>query len=78
VSFDLIDFYHKRLHLIGVDTLKLDGPAIAGILDALRPGFESGRLKAFEVQTWPFDKAVEAYAAAEKGGAAKQVLLPQQ
>ncbi len=78
VSFDLIDFYHNKLHLTGVDTLKLDGPEIAGMLDALRPGFESGHLKPFEVQTRPFDKAVEAYTAAAKGGAAKLVLLPQQ
>ncbi|HEX4158418.1 MAG TPA: zinc-binding alcohol dehydrogenase family protein [Rhizomicrobium sp.] len=78
VSFDLIDFYHNSLHLIGVDTLKLDGPEIARILDALKPGFESGQLKPFEVQTWPFDKAVEAYEAAAKGGPAKQVLLPEQ
>ena len=77
VSFDLLDFYHNKLELIGVDTLKLDGQTIAGILDTLRPGFEGGQLKPFEVQTWPFDQAIEAYEAAAKGGAAKQVLLPQ-
>jgi len=78
VSFDLLDFYHNRLHLIGVDTLKLDGPQIARIFDALRPGFEVEQLKPFKVQTWPFDKAVDAYVAAAKGGAVKHVLLPQQ
>jgi NADPH2:quinone reductase len=78
VSFDLLDFYHHRLHLIGVDTLKLGGPEIAGILDALKPGFESGRLKPFEVHNWSFAEAIKAYSAAAKGGSAKQVLLPQQ
>lgn len=77
VSFDLLDFYHNRSHLIGVDSLKLDGPEIAAILDALKPGFESGRLKPFEVQTWPFNKSVEAYETAAKGGPTKQILLPQ-
>jgi NADPH:quinone reductase-like Zn-dependent oxidoreductase len=77
VCFDLLDFYHNRLHLIGVDTLKLDGPEIARMLDALKPGFESGQLKPFAVQTWPFDKAVEAYEAAAKGGGTKHVILPQ-
>lgn len=78
VTFDLIDFYHNKLHLIGVDTLKLDGPGIAEILNALKPGFESGKLAPFKVQTWPFDRAVEAYEAAAKGGPAKQIILPQQ
>jgi NADPH:quinone reductase-like Zn-dependent oxidoreductase len=78
VSFDLLDFYHNRLHLIGVDTLKLDGAEIAGILNALKPGFEGGQLKPFQVQTWPFGEAIEAYDAAAKGGAAKHVLLPRE
>lgn len=78
VSFDLIDFYHDRLHLIGVDSLKLDGPEIARIFAALRPGFEGGQLKPFPVQAWPFEKAMEAYGAAAKGGSVKQVIMPQQ
>jgi NADPH2:quinone reductase len=79
VSFDLLDFYHNRSHLIGVDSLKRDGAEIARIFDALRPGFESGELKPYPVQTWPLDKAVEAYAAAAaKEGSAKQVILPQE
>ena len=77
VCFDLLDFYHNRLHLMGVDTLKVDGPEIARMLDALKRGFESGQLKPFAVQTWPFDKAVEAYEAAAKGGGTKHVILPQ-
>jgi len=78
VEFDLIDFYHNSLRLIGVDTMKLTGPGIAKIMDALRAGFESGHLKPAEIATWTLDKAVEAYAVVEKGGTpAKQVLLPQ-
>jgi NADPH:quinone reductase-like Zn-dependent oxidoreductase len=77
VSFDLTDFYHNRTHLIGVDSLGLNGAEIAAIMDALRPGFEAGTLKPFEVTTWPLTRAVEAYEAADRDGArAKHVLLP--
>ncbi|HWY16722.1 MAG TPA: zinc-binding alcohol dehydrogenase family protein [Rhizomicrobium sp.] len=78
VEFDLIDFYHDLLRLIGVDTMKLTGPGIAKIMDALRAGFESGELKPSEIAAWPLDKAIDAYAVVEKGGTpVKQVLLPQ-
>jgi NADPH:quinone reductase-like Zn-dependent oxidoreductase len=75
VSFDLTDFYHNRLHLIGVDSLGLTGPEIASIMDQLRPGFEAGALQAFDVTTWPLERGAEAYEAASRGGAAKHVLL---
>jgi NADPH:quinone reductase-like Zn-dependent oxidoreductase len=78
VEFDLIDFYHNALRLIGVDTMRLTGPGIAKIMDEMRGGFEGGQLKPSEVTTWTLDKAVEAYAAVEKGSAqTKHVLLPQ-
>jgi NADPH2:quinone reductase len=77
VSFNLTDFYHNKSHLIGVDSLKLTGPEIAAIMDQLRPGFEAGALRPFEVTAWPLARAVEAYEAAERDGAnAKHVLLP--
>lgn len=77
VSFDLTDFYHNKTHLIGVDSLKLTGPEIASIMDQLRPGFEGGMLRPFDVTAWPLAHAVEAYEAAERDGAnAKHVLLP--
>ena len=77
VSFNLTDFYHNRSHLLGVDSLKLTGPEIASIMDALRPGFETGALKPFDVTTWPLSQAADAYAAADRDGArAKHVLLP--
>ena len=53
VSFDLIDFYHQSLHLIGVDSMKFSGVEIAGMLNSLKPGFERGQLKPYEVQIWP-------------------------
>jgi NADPH2:quinone reductase len=77
VEFDLMDFYHKRQRLIGVDTAKLTGVEIASILDQLRPGFESGALQAPPVKAWPLDDVVTAYEAVAAGdAAAKHVLQP--
>lgn len=76
VSFDLVDFYHHELHLIGVDSMKFSGVEIARMLDALRAGFESGALKPYEIDTWPLERAIEAYEAAAKGDPLKHVLLP--
>jgi NADPH2:quinone reductase len=44
VEFDLADFYHSRLRLIGVDTAKLSGADIKKIMDELRGGFEDASL----------------------------------
>jgi NADPH:quinone reductase len=63
VSFNLVDFYHGRRRLIGVDTMALTGEQIAGTLDALREGFENGSLQPSPLKTWPFASAVEAYEA---------------
>jgi NADPH:quinone reductase len=76
VSFDVVDFYHNQLHLIGVDSVKLSGQEIVAIMNRLRPGFEEGQLQAPSVATWPLDRAVEAYQTVERGTRTKQVLLP--
>ncbi|HLY04793.1 MAG TPA: zinc-binding alcohol dehydrogenase family protein [Rhizomicrobium sp.] len=76
VSFDLPDFYHHELRLIGVDSMKFTGAEIAAMLDALKPGFDSGALKPFEVQAWALDRAIDAYEAVSKGGSRKHVLVP--
>lgn len=76
VSFDLIDFYHHELHLIGVDSMKFTGEEIARILELLKPGFESGTLKPYEVRTWPLQDAIQAYETVEKGSPLKHILLP--
>jgi NADPH2:quinone reductase len=77
VEFDLVDFYHNRQHLIGVDTLKLTGIEIAAIMNALRPAFEQGHFKPSTVKTWPMEQAVDAYSTVSQGDtSAKHVLLP--
>jgi NADPH:quinone reductase len=77
VEFNLVDFYHNLLRLIGVDTMKLTGRAIAKIMDELRAGFEGGYLRTAPVQSWSLDQAIDAYTAVEKGTTlAKHILLP--
>ncbi|TPK97471.1 hypothetical protein FJ934_06535 [Mesorhizobium sp. B2-4-12] len=64
--------------MIGVDTAKLTGVEIAAILNALRPGFESGALRPSPLKTWPLDDAVKAYETVAAGDAsAKHILHPQ-
>lgn len=76
VEFDLIDFYHRQLQLIGVDTMKLTGREIASIFDELRAGFETGSLRPPDHVTWPIEHAVDAYVAVNtRNSAKKQVLL---
>lgn len=75
VEFDLIDFYHRQLHLIGVDTMKLTGNEIAATFDELRTGFETGVLQPRGHVVWPVEKAIDAYAAVSTDSARKQVLL---
>jgi NADPH:quinone reductase-like Zn-dependent oxidoreductase len=75
VSFDLTDFYHNLSRLIGLDSMKFSSSDVAKISDELRPGFESGDLKALPIETVPFEKAIEAYQKIADGRAvAKQVL----
>lgn len=77
VSFDLVDYYHNLAHLIGVDTMKLTGTEIAGLMNELNAGFQEGHLQAPPVTAWPLERAIEAYEAVEKGGApVKHILLP--
>jgi NADPH2:quinone reductase len=77
VTFNLIDFYHNELTLMGVDTLGLTPEDGGGLLDELRAGFESGALTPPPVRSFPLDHAAAAYAAVAQGTAgAKVVLVP--
>jgi len=76
VHLNLTDFYHNQLHLIGVDTQKLIGPQIAGLMDRLREGFEAGFLQVSQPEPNGLDKAFEAYMkVSEKESRTKQVLV---
>jgi NADPH2:quinone reductase len=75
VSFDLVDFFHNSAHLIGVDIMKLQTKEIVDLMNHLRAGFQEGHLQAPAITTWPFERAIEAYQAVEKGGASTKHVL---
>ena len=75
VSFNLVDFYHNRTRLIGVDSFGLTPRQVADIQEELRAGFETGVLKPPPIESVPFAQAVEAYSrVAAREAKAKQVL----
>lgn len=67
VSFNLVDFYHKQAHLIGVDTLKLSSEECANILKALVPGMERGLFIPGEVEEVSLTDAPKAYEEIQNG-----------
>jgi NADPH2:quinone reductase len=77
VTFDLADFYHNESRLIGVDTLKLDLIASGQVLEAMRPGFDSGDYRPAPVASWfPLNDVVAAYQAVADGEQGRVVLRP--
>ncbi|MGD1071426.1 MAG: NADP-dependent oxidoreductase [Bryobacteraceae bacterium] len=70
VSFDLVDFYHHRLTLHGVDSRALDTTACAGILRILAPPFDAGELQAPPIALKAkLDDAIDAYQKVDSGAA---------
>jgi NADPH:quinone reductase len=79
VSFDLADFYHNESRLFGIDTLKRDLTASAGVLDALTPGFVAGDYRAAPLaETCGLSEAREAYRKVAAGAGGRIVLRPQE
>jgi NADPH2:quinone reductase len=75
VTFNLRDFYHHRLRLLGVDSLKSSATAAAEIYRELTPLFDAGILNIDEPEQVPLDKAVDAYRQFEKSNAPKMVII---
>ena len=77
VPFDIFAFYRGQHRYVGVDTLALSAAETGAVLDALRPGFESGALTPYEIEPdfiFPLSRAEEAYRIV-LGGAPQRVLL---
>jgi NADPH2:quinone reductase len=75
VSFNLVDFYHNRSRLVGVDFNGLSPRQAAEIAEQLGAGFEAGALKPPQIEIVPFEKAIDAYSRVAAGQAEmKQVL----
>ena len=79
VPFDIFAFYRGQHRFVGVDTLALDSADGAVVLEALRPGFESGALRPFPVlaaNVYPLARAADAYRAVLAGAPERVVLDP--
>jgi len=79
VPFDIFAFYRGQHRFIGVDTLGLDSADGAAVLEALRPGFESGAYRPFPVlapNVYPLARAAEAYGVVLSGAIERVVLDP--
>lgn len=79
VPFDIFRFFRGRHSFLGVDSLALSGKEGAEILNQLRPGFESGKLRPFPVHeraVFAFDRAKEAFKATWEGSRDRVVVRP--
>jgi NADPH:quinone reductase-like Zn-dependent oxidoreductase len=79
VPFDIFRFYRGRHRFVGVDSLSLSGVACADMLEAMKPGFETGKLKPFPVLpsgVFPLSQAGDAYRAVLKSARDRVVLRP--
>jgi NADPH:quinone reductase len=79
VPFDILPFYRGQRMFVGIDTLGFNAGDCAAILNALRPGFESGALKPFPVlerAVYSLDRAYDAYKAVFAGSDDRVILQP--
>jgi len=67
VSFDLPDFFHKLLHLVGIDTFKLEDEEIARLMNSLKIRFQNDDLRPPVIEEHRLNEATEAYDAVSKG-----------
>jgi NADPH:quinone reductase-like Zn-dependent oxidoreductase len=76
-EFPPAEIYSRQLHVTGLASVFMDGADVARIFDQLRPLFDRGLLAPPAVNTWPLEKAAEAYQTVRDGSAGiKQVLQP--
>lgn len=76
VTFNLRSLYRKELRVVGVDTRRLDVTDSSKLLAAMAPGFNDGKLRAAAPNTYPLERAPEAYAQAMKSNG-RYCLIPQ-
>jgi NADPH:quinone reductase len=76
VSFDLRDFYHSRLTLMGVDSRVLTVTACAKLLNLMAPLFLDGRLKPAKIsKRGSLQDAPELYSYVNRSGGGKAVFV---
>ena len=75
VSFDLLNFYHRRLTLFGIDSRALTVTDSSKLLAAMAPDFEAGRLRpSLIAKRGTLADICELYAFVNNGGTGKAVL----
>jgi NADPH2:quinone reductase len=76
VTFDLLDFYHRRLTLLGVDSRALTVTDCARLLQLMSPFFAAGRLKPSKIShRGSLADAQVLYSAVDKGAEGKAVFV---
>ena len=79
VPFDIFRFFRGRHTFLGIDSLALSGAEGAEILNSLRPGFESGKLRPFPVRetaVFALENAGRAFKATWEGSRDRIVIRP--
>jgi NADPH2:quinone reductase len=75
ISFNLVDFYHKQAHLIGVDTLKLSFEECENILKSVVPGIEKGVFTPPEIDEVSLTDALKVYEEIAQGKAKNKKVI---
>ena len=76
VSFDLRDFYHHRLTLLGTDSRALTVTDSAHVLDSIAPLFVDGRLRPLRIaRRGSLQEARELYSYVKSSGGGKAVFV---
>lgn len=75
VRIELIPFYRRECRLIGVDSLKRTAADCAPLMEALRPGFESGALPPPAIaESYKLEDGARAYASVARGTRGRVVI----
>jgi NADPH:quinone reductase-like Zn-dependent oxidoreductase len=75
MKVELIPFYRRECRLIGVDSLKRRAAECAGMMDALRPGFEAGTYPPPAIaERHPLAEGAAGYASVARGTRGRVVL----
>jgi NADPH:quinone reductase-like Zn-dependent oxidoreductase len=79
VPFDILEFYRGQHTYVGIDSLALSSSATGAVLRELGPGFASGHLKPFPIQTsaiYPLEQAKAAFVAVAGSSRDRVILRP--
>jgi NADPH2:quinone reductase len=79
VPFDIFAFYRGMHTYVGIDSLALTASDCASLFDELRPGFEDGTLRPFDLRgdgLFPLERAGDAYRRVLSGSPERLAFVP--